>query len=101
MKNMVLKIGVVISALAFILCGLSAVNMPILLIPMAVAGLYLWLFMEANKREVNEMDTKEFATIEDCEDMYNIKGMQSIIEDGQLLGFEYEKSTDDLQSQQC
>ena len=44
----------------------------------------------------------ENATIEDCLDMYNIKGMVSIIEDGKLIGFEYEKSTDqDSQFDQC
>lgn len=102
MKNRVLKISVAAAVVIFIFCGLSSLCMPILLIPMTIAGLYLALFMEINKKEVDDLDTKEFATVEDCEDMYNIKGMKSIIEDGKLIGFEYEKSTDtDRQSEQC
>lgn len=30
-------------------------------------------------------------TIQDCIDMYDIKGQATIINDGQIKGFEYEK----------
>lgn len=40
-------------------------------------------------------------TVQDCIDMMQFKGRRSIINDGEVIGFEYEKSTADNQSDQC
>lgn len=44
----------------------------------------------------------EDVTVEDCMEMKKFKDMISVINDGKLIGFEYEKSTDtDGKSDQC
>ena len=94
MKSKILKILAVISAIVFIMSGLSAVEAPIALIAYAVSGLYLFIFFIANYNdceEVCDMEIIREAALEDCLDMYNIKGMYTIINDGYIHGFEYER----------
>lgn len=40
-------------------------------------------------------------TIQDCEEMKKYKNMSVVINDGEIISFEYEKSTVDYQSEQC
>lgn len=102
MRNTLLRASAAVAAVGFILCALSAVEMPILLAPMVICGFYTAMFALANEKEEEPMEITECATLEDCTDMYQIKGMFSVIEDGKISGFEYEKSTaEDGESEQC
>lgn len=54
----------------------------------ALVGIFAWAIWYDKKS--NLMD-KENVTVEDCLDMYHMKGKHAIINDGKVIGFQQEE----------